>query len=117
MKRYDTRIEDGRISLETDDGWIDVGTTADVVDLVGETYTIEYDDRAATMAWLDTDDEGRMTFDVLDTIESTTHSEEFVRLLRDAPLDADEGEVPARTELFVDLLTSIWDGKGRPTRE
>ena len=134
MRRYGTRIEDGRIYLEDDDGWFAVGTTEDVVALAGETYVVEYDRRAAAMDWLDTDDEGRMEFDVLETIESTTHPEEFVALVRDAPPgekgdegddgnDEDEegtsgnGDVPARTELFVDLLTTIWDGKGRPMRE
>lgn len=113
MKRYATKIEAGTIHVECDDGWLEVGTTDDLVDLVGgETYEIEYDpDVGAAYDWLDTDDEGRMTFDVLEVVESMSYPEEFVAHIEGTPMDPVDG-YPRRTAFFADMLTRIWDTKG-----
>lgn len=113
MDRRETRIEDGVIALETDDGWLRVGTAQDVIALAGgRTYELDYDD-ADLYDWLDTDEDGTLRFDVIETIESMTHPPEFVETIADAPLDeADHAEYPERTVVFVDILTEIWDRKG-----
>ena len=113
MDRRETRIEDGVIALETNDGWLRIGTTEDVIALAGgRTYEIGYDD-ADLYDWLDTDDDGILRFDVVETIASMTHPPEFVESIGDAPLDkTDHAEYPERTVVFVDVLTEIWEQKG-----
>ena len=112
MDRRETRIEDGVVALEGAEGWLRVGTTADVIALAGgRTYEIDYEN-ADLYDWLDTDD-GTLRFDVLETIESMTHPPAFVETIADAPLDeTGPEEHPERTVVFVDILTEIWDEKG-----
>ena len=114
MKRYETRFEDGTYAIEADDGWFDVGEVEDIHDLVGgETYTIEYDDQAQAAAWLRTDADGTITFDVCETLASMTFEQSFVEKVKGTPLDdTDEEGYPLRTVLFTDLMTEIWDSKG-----
>lgn len=116
MKRYATRVEDGVVFVEADKGWLEVGTTADIVDLAGgHTYEIEYEESVASAYdWLDTDEGGRLSFDVLEVVESMTYPESFVRELEGVPFDEDD-TVPRRTEFFVTALTDIWENTGRPT--
>ena len=113
MQRYETRIEDGVLAIETDDGWLEIGEMDDVVSLLGETYEIEYDEKQRTMAWLRTDEDGKLSFPVAETIEGLSFDREFVGLLADAPLDEqDEDGIPRRTTFFADMMREIWDSKG-----
>lgn len=113
MKRYATKIENGTVYVETDDDWLTIGSTDALLDLVGgETYEIEYDPYVGkAFDWLDTDDEGLMTFDVLEVVESMSHRERFVQHLEDTPTDRGD-EYPQRMEFFAEMLTTIWDKKG-----
>ena len=114
MKRYATDVRDGVLYVETDDDWLEVGPMDEIRSIMGgETYTIEYDERQRTMDWLDTDSEGRLTFDVRETIEGMDYNEAFVAEL--AAVDADATDTdghPLRASVFADLMTSIWDSKG-----
>ncbi|WP_248517526.1 hypothetical protein [Salinarchaeum laminariae] len=115
MKRYETEVRDGVLHLETPDGWIEVGEMDDVCELIGgETYTLQYDSRQRQVGWLDTDEDGQLSFEVRETIRETTFDDEFVDGIADASLEAstDDG-YPKRTARFASALTSIWDAKGQ----
>lgn len=125
MKRYETAVRDGVLYLEAPDGadgdpaddpdgWLDIGPMDAVVDEVGgETYELQYDRRQRQVGWLDTDEDGRLSFDVRETIRDTTFDRDFVAALAGTPGDEsnDEG-VAKRVAVFADLVTTIWDGKG-----
>jgi hypothetical protein len=112
MERFETKFEDDRFYLETNNGWIEIGTERAILDALGESYTIEYDEREQTAAWLETDD-GDVTFDVRETLAEMTFTEEFVAQVADCDLSktTDDG-VPVRTAVFADLIRTIWDSKG-----
>ena len=114
MKRDETEIRDGALYLESDDGWIEIGTMDDIYELVGgETYTLEYDDRQRSVGWLDTDDEGRLTFDVREVLADMDYSGDFVANVASTDLDQTDGDgYPLRTSVFADLMMRIWDSKG-----
>jgi hypothetical protein len=114
MKRFESKIEDGTLYVEGTEGWIEVGTVEDVVELVGgETYALEYDDYGQAADWLDTDEEGVLTFDVVETVEGLSFQEDFVEQLAAVSLDAeDEDGYPMRTSFYADMMTTIWDSKG-----
>lgn len=114
MRRYATDVRDEVLYVETDDGWLEVGPLDEICTLVGgETYTIEYDERQRTMDWLDTDAEGKLTFDVRETIQGMDYNEEFVAELAAVDGDATDADGhPLRASVFADLMTSIWDSKG-----
>jgi len=127
--RYETDVRDGVLYLQapaaegggdgpddaTDDTtWLEIGELDDVVDLVGcEEYVLQYDERQRAVGWLDTDEEGRLTFDVRETIRTTDFDDDFVEAVAGAPADesTEEGH-PKRARTFADLLTTIWDAKG-----
>ncbi|SDR04658.1 hypothetical protein [Natronobacterium texcoconense] len=113
MCRYETKFDDGDFYLETDDGWLEVGAEATLLELLGETYALEYDDRQQAVSWLETDEDGVLTFDVRETLSEQTFTEDFVAQIADCDPDAttDEG-VPVRTAVFADMMRSIWDAKG-----
>ena len=113
MDRYDTRIEDGTLYLDGPSGTLEIGPMAAIVDVLGETYTIEYDEKAQAAAWLQTDPDGTITLDVRDTIADLDFDDAFVDRLTDEPLDAETpAGHPRRTEAFADLLDEIWESKG-----
>lgn len=114
MKRYGTEFRGEDLYLETDDGWIEVGSIEDIHDLVGgETYTLEYDERQRTVGWLDTDSDGTITFEVRETLADMSYDEEFVGNVVSVEEGAtDEEGYPLRTSVFADLMTTIWDSKG-----
>lgn len=116
MDQHRIHIEDGTLAVELDDGWLEVGEMDAIYDLFGgETYTIEYDDEVAAVPWLSTDD-GDLTVDVSETLADISFDDEFVRNLRNTPLDEiGPNGYPVRTELFADLVTDIWDSKGNPS--
>lgn len=114
MERYETRIENGTFSIEGPNGWLRIGEMETIYDLVGgETYTIEYDDQAQTVSWLDTEEDGTITFDVRETLAEMSYDEEFVSNLANIDPDAtDEEGTLLRTTVFADMMTEIWDSKG-----
>lgn len=114
MQRYDTRIEDEILYVEGQNGWLEVGEMTTVCEhLGGETYTIEYDDHERSAAWLDTKD-GKLTFDIRETLADISFDEEFVTNLSNVPLEeAEGGSHSKRSEYFTDMLQMIWDSKGR----
>lgn len=104
----------GEDAASGDAAWLEIGPMDEVVELVGgEEYVLEYDERQRQMGWLDTDAEGRLTFDVRETVRRLDFDDEFVRAVAGAPADesTDEG-YPKRAVTFADLLTTIWDAKG-----
>ena len=112
--RYEPRIKDGTLYLDGEGRSLEVGSMDHVVELAGgETYTIEYTDRQSAAAWLETDDDNRITFDVREVVGELPHTPDLVTNLENAPLDetTDDG-YPKRTALFVDLFTEILDSKG-----
>ncbi|WP_207586567.1 hypothetical protein [Halomontanus rarus] len=114
MDRYDTDVRDGVLFLESTDGWLEIGRLDDICELVGgETYTLEYDERQRQVDWLDTDEEGKLSFDVRETLTEMDFNDEFVGNIE--PVDADETDedgYPLRASVFADMMTNIWDSKG-----
>lgn len=112
--RYDGVVENGTLYLEGDGTRIEVGPMDAVVDLIGgETYTLEYNDRQSTVAWLSTDEDNTITFNVREELVDWAYTEELVTNVGESPLDqTGESGHPIRTEVFVDMVTSIWDAKG-----
>jgi hypothetical protein len=114
MRRYKTDVRDGVLYIKTDDGWFKAGQMNDICILIGaETYTIEYDERQRSMEWLNTDSEGRLTFDVHESIAGMDYDEEFVTDLLPVDADATDDEgYPLRASVFADRMTEIWDSRG-----
>lgn len=114
MKRYEPVVRNGVLHLETETESVAIGEMESVLSAVGtETYTVEYDDRQQTVAWLDTDEDGRLTFDVAETVTGMTYDEEFTENLRAVEADAvDDDGRPLRVSVFADMITAIWDAKG-----
>lgn len=113
MERYGTTIRDGTVYVESSENSVEVGTLADIFDIVGgEEYVIEYDDtEVAYYDWLDTDSDGEMRFDVRETVEDMTYPAQFVEELAERPMAVRDG-YPERTAYFAELLVEIWDSKG-----
>jgi hypothetical protein len=113
VKRYATRIDDGTLHVESDDGWLEVGAMSDIYDLVGgQTYEIEYDDAQRLMAWVDAPD-GTMTIDVREVIADMDYTADFVDRLGEASLEErTDDDYPERTARFAERMTAIWDAKG-----
>lgn len=115
MKRYETDIRAGTLFVETDDGWIEIGTMDDICELIGgETYVLEYDEQQRAVSWLNTDEDGKLTFDVRDTLAEMSYDREFVANLKSIDSDKSDGEYPMRASVFADLMIAIWDAKGGP---
>ncbi|MFB6296175.1 MAG: hypothetical protein ABEH66_04950 [Halobacteriales archaeon] len=114
MERHETRIEDGRLYVETGDGDLDLGSMEDVLSITGgETYTITYEeDYARVTDWLDLDEAGEMTIDVRDTLATMSYPRDFVGQLAERSMDAEEGGVPERTRYFTETMIHVWEEKG-----
>lgn len=114
MKRYETEIRNGVLYIEGNDGWLETGSMDVIFEIIGDdTYTIEYDEQQRQMDWLNTDEEGKFTFDIHETIESMSYDSEFVANIASVdPNETDENGYPLRASVFADLMTSIWDSKG-----
>jgi hypothetical protein len=114
MERFQTRIDDdGVLYVEGPDDWLEVGAMDDVVELVGgETYTLEYGERQQAVSWLNTDEDGTITFDVRETIDDVSFDREFVTNLANTGLETGPDGYPKRTAFFADMMTEIWDSKG-----
>jgi len=114
MQRYETRIEGGRIYVETGAGDIDVGTLEHVYAITGgNEYTITYkNDFAGATDWLDLDEKDSMTIDVRETLASMDFPATFVERLSARSLDADGDEIPERATFFAESMVAAWDQKG-----
>lgn len=112
--RYGAKVENATLYLERDQGWVEVGPMDAVVDAIGgETYTLEYTDRQSAAAWLSTDEDDTITLDVREELEDWAYTEELVSNVAESPLnETSESGHPVRTEVFVDMVTAIWDAKG-----
>ena len=112
MKRHSTKIENEAVFIETNDGWLEVGTLDDLYDRFGgETYTVEYKDFGRTVDWLSLNEDGTMTFDVRETLAAMDYPSDFVKELLSYDLTADDG-VPERTAYFAEFMQTVWDSKG-----
>lgn len=114
VKRYDTDVRDGVLFLEADESWVEVGPMDDICELLGgETYTLDYDNRQRQVGWLDTDEDGTITFDVRETLTDMDYDREFIRNIADVDADrTDDDGYPLRVSVFTDMMQTIWDSKG-----
>lgn len=113
MERYETRIDGGTVYLETDDGALEIGGLDAIVDVVGnETYTVSYDDHQRTQAWLETDEEGQITFDVRETIADMSHRRDFVERMRATGLSEERYGLPERTVEYAKEIVDIFEQQG-----
>jgi hypothetical protein len=112
--RYDGVVENETFYLETDGDRIKIGPMNAITELIGgETYTLEYDNEQSSAAWLSTDEDNTITFEVREELVDWAYTEELVRNIRESPLkQTGESNHPIRTEVFVDIVTEIWDSKG-----
>jgi DNA-dependent RNA polymerase auxiliary subunit epsilon len=114
MERHETRIDDETLFIEVGQESLEIGAISDICAIVGgDTYSIEYDERQQATAWLSTDEDGTITFDVRDTLAEMDYNDAFVEKIEDQPLDeTTEDGHPVRTEKFAELMQAIWDSKG-----
>ena len=114
MERHPTRIEDGRLYVETEDGDLEVGSMEDVLSITdGDSYTITYEeDYARITDWLDLNDDGEMTIEVRDTLATMSYPGRFVGQLEERSMDAGAEEIPERTRYFTETMIQIWEAKG-----
>jgi len=108
VRRYETIVEDGTVSVATDDGVLEVGELDAIVDAVGgPAWTITYTNAEKRRhPAMDTSDQG-LTVDVVDVLHAMTHGEQFVETLRACPREppADDGKgLSPRAGLFVGKL-------------
>ena len=111
MERYTATIDDEICYVEGPDCRLEIGPITAIVDRIGEeTYSVQYDYKAAQYPWLDTDEDGTLTFEVRDAIEGMGFDEAFVDQLRSTPQsELNEEGVPHRLAFFADMVTQMWD--------
>lgn len=111
--RYGTRLEDGEIYVQTDEGPLRVGPVATAVEAVGgPAWTIDYSGwERERYPDLDTSDEG-LVVDVRDTLAAIEHDGAFVASLRALPERPRDGDsLSPRLGLFVGkLLENLQSG-------
>lgn len=112
--RCDGVVENETFYLEADGNRIEIGPMDAIIELIGgETYTLDYDSEQSSVAWLSTDEDNTITFEVREELVDWAYTEQLVRNVRESSLErAGESGHPIRTEVFVDLVTEIWDSKG-----
>ena len=108
MTRYPTIVEDGWVYVGREDDRIAIGSVAEIVETVGgPAWTIRYTEAEKQRhPEMDTSDEG-LTVDVVDMLQTMTHSERFVQTLAAHPVDIETDDPDAsspRTGLFVGKL-------------
>lgn len=113
-ERYGARVADGTLYLERGTHSLEIGQMAAIVELIGgETYTLEYTAQQGAVSWLETDDDDTLTLDVREELIGWAYTPELVTNLEDCSLEKTGNHgYPLRTEVFVDLVTDIWDSKG-----
>lgn len=112
--RHGARIEDETLYIERDDDLLELGPIAGVIDLMGgNTYTLEYTAQQSSASWLETDENDTIRIDVREELVNWVYTDEFVTQIEGCSLEQiGESGYPIRTEVFVDLVTEIWDSKG-----
>lgn len=112
--RYGASLEGDTLYLEGDGDRIEIGPMDGIVDLIGgETYALEYTERQAAASWLPTDDDATITIDVRDALAEWEYTEAFVANVEPWSLEeVGESGYSYRLEVFVDLVTEIWDTRG-----
>lgn len=111
---FEATLREGTLFLEDTETAIEVGSLDEVVELLGgEMYSIEYSDRQASVAWLSTDEDNTITFDVRECLLEIPYSEESVEQIASCPLgETGVTGFSKRIEHFTDLVTELWDTKG-----
>ncbi|QGN07588.1 hypothetical protein Hrd1104_09930 [Halorhabdus sp. CBA1104] len=116
MERYDTKLDDGTLYVQWDDGWLELGSMATIRDLLGgDTYEIEYDDDQSKVPWLENElEDNTLTFDVTEAITDMDFNGDFVSELAEVSID-DTGRAghPQRTAAFAEKMREIWDAQGQ----
>lgn len=114
MHRYETNVQNNVLYIESESGWLEIGSMDDICTLVGgETYTVTYDERQQTVGWLDTDADGTLSFDVQETIAEMDYDREFVANLETIDSDTTDADgYPLRAAVFAELMMDIWDSRG-----
>lgn len=113
MKRYETHVEGDMVYLETDDDILEIGDLETIVDVIGnDTYTVSYDEKQRTQAWLATDEDGKMMFDVRETIADLSHRREFLDKMRAIDLAEEKYGLPERTVEFAEEIVLIFEQQG-----
>jgi hypothetical protein len=111
--RYGTRIEDGQVYVQSEEGALLVGDATAAVEAVGgPAWTIEYSDwERERYPGLDTSDEG-LVVDVRDMLSAMEHDAGFVESLRALPAHPrGDDELSPRMGLFVGkLLENLQSG-------
>ncbi|UPM42706.1 hypothetical protein [Halocatena salina] len=115
MARYEPECVDDTLFLSADTERIEIGTIDDIVAAIGgETYTIEYDEKQRTQAWLNTD-KGVLEIDVRETVTTLPHTEETVSKLQQYDMETDRYGLPTRTVEFTNEFVDILEQQGRST--
>ena len=114
MRRYESRVTEGVLYLETEEDWLEVGPMDEIVGELGETFELEYDEQQQQVPWLETDD-GVLRIEVRETLPGLSFEREFVQLVGDAPADEPtvDGERSKRISVYTDLIRKIWEAKGQ----
>ncbi|MFC6906639.1 hypothetical protein [Halalkalicoccus tibetensis] len=112
--RYGARIDGGTFYLAREGDRVEVGPMDTIVEHIGgETYTLEYTSRQSAVSWLATDADDTITLDVRQELEQWEYTDAFVEDVKRSPPDEEASEgARARTRVFADLVTDIWDSKG-----
>ena len=114
-KRYPTVVEDGTVYVDRETDRLEIGPVEEIVETVGgPAWTIRYTEAEKRRhPEMDTSDEG-LTVDVVDMLQTMTHSERFVRTLAAHPvaIETDDPDaISPRTGLFVGkLLENLENG-------
>ncbi|MFB6189394.1 MAG: hypothetical protein ABEI57_05890 [Halapricum sp.] len=115
MTRYPTVVEDGTVYVGRDEDRLKIGPVEEIVDVVGgPAWTIRYTEAEKQRhPEMDTSDEG-LTVDVVDMLQTMTHSERFVQTLSAHPAEVqtdDPDAIAPRMGLFVGkLLENLENG-------
>lgn len=115
VTRYPTFVEDGTVYVGMEEDRLEIGAVERIVEAVGgPAWTIQYTETEKRRhPEMDTADEG-MVVDVVDMLQTMTHSERFVRTLSAHPVAFEDGPddaIPPRMGLFVGkLLENLENG-------
>lgn len=113
--RYETFVEDGTVYVGFEDDPLEIGPVEEIIDVVGgPAWTIRYtDEEKRRHPEMDTSDEG-LTVDVVDMLQTMSHSERFVETLSAHPAEIpsdDPDAISPRMGLFVGkLLENLENG-------
>ncbi|WP_254280622.1 hypothetical protein [Haloarcula marina] len=113
MDRYNPVVNDGMLLLETEDDSLKVGTIPNIIDSIGgPKYTITYEKRQQTVAWLDSDSDGKFTIDVVEAVTTMGHRSDAIDDLREYDMSTEKFGIPERTVEFAELFVDILEQQG-----